>query len=111
MVADYEPPRKWPEYDAEHTPGIEPLVLQVPEYDIVPCPGWLRARLRERCTGYPPIWHGDGTVTLWHPDSPGVRIRVHPGPLRRYGVVRSPFASLYEVLRYYAARRALDTTA
>lgn len=49
----------------------------------------------------PPIWHDDGTVTLWHPDSPGTRVRVRPGLLRRLHIVRSPFATLSEVLRAY----------
>ena len=33
----------------------------------------------------PPIWHDDGTVTLWHDDSPGVRLRVRPCLWRRLG--------------------------
>lgn len=42
-----------------------------------------------------------GTVTLWHPESPGVKVTVRPCWLRRLGIVRSPFATLGEVLRMY----------
>jgi hypothetical protein len=44
-------------------------------------------------------------VTLWHPDSPGVRVTVRPSLLRRVGVIRSPFATLGEVARMYRTNR------
>lgn len=50
---------------------------------------------------FPPIDHGDGTITLWHPDSPGTRLRVEKSWLRKLGVVRSEFAITGEVLNYY----------
>lgn len=41
------------------------------------------------------------TYTLWHPDSPGVRLIVRrPGLLRRLGINRSCFATLSEALNY-----------
>lgn len=37
------------------------------------------------------------SYTLWHPDSPGVRLVVRrPSLLRRAGIIRSPFATLGE---------------
>lgn len=54
---------------------------------------------------YPPVWHDDGTVTLWHPDSPGTRIRIRPGFIRRTLRRREPFATLTETIRYFRARR------
>lgn len=54
---------------------------------------------------YPPIPHPDGSITLWHPDSPGMRVRVRPCLLRRLGIIRSPFATLGEVCRMYRDRR------
>lgn len=54
---------------------------------------------------FPPIRHDDGTVTLWHPDSPGTRLRVRPSLLRRLRIVRSPFATLGESARYYRDRK------
>lgn len=37
------------------------------------------------------------TYTLWHPDSPGVRLVVRrPSLLRRLRIIRSPFATLGE---------------
>lgn len=53
---------------------------------------------------YPPIWLEDGRLELWHPDSPGVRVRIQPGRLRRWGWRRSEFATLGEVLDAYRAR-------
>lgn len=50
---------------------------------------------------YPPIRHADGTWTLWHPDSPGTRLRVRPSLLRRLGIVRSPFATQGETARRF----------
>lgn len=39
------------------------------------------------------------TYTLWHPDSPGVRIVVRrPALLRRAGIIRSEFATIGEAL-------------
>jgi len=40
-------------------------------------------------------------VLLWHPDSPGMRVMVKPSLLRRFGIVRAPFATLGEVIRHY----------
>lgn len=37
----------------------------------------------------------------WHPDAPGTRLTIRPGWLRRLGLVRSPFATLGEVQRYW----------
>lgn len=50
---------------------------------------------------FPPIWHDDGSVTLWHPDSPGGRLRLRPSWWRRWVAPGSPFATLGEVGRYY----------
>lgn len=44
------------------------------------------------------------TVTLWHPASPGVRVTIKPGLLRRLGLRTSPFATLSET--YGADRKA-----
>lgn len=44
-------------------------------------------------------------VTLWHPDSPGVHVTVRPSLLRRLGIVRSPFATLGEVVRMYREKK------
>lgn len=41
----------------------------------------------------------------WHPDSPGVRMIIRPGLLRRLGVNRSQFATTSEVLRKYKQGR------
>jgi len=41
---------------------------------------------------------GEVVVMLWQPDSPGVRVVVRPCLLRRLGIIRSPFATLGEVL-------------
>jgi hypothetical protein len=41
---------------------------------------------------------GEMVVVLWHPDSPGMRVTVRPCLLRRLGIIRSPFATLGEVL-------------
>jgi hypothetical protein len=57
----------------------------------------------------PPIWHDDGTVTLWHDDSPGVRLRVRPCLWRRLGLIRHPFTTLGERGRYYRDRRTGPT--
>lgn len=53
---------------------------------------------------YPPIWHDDGTVTLWHPDSPGTRIRIRPTLTRRLLRRNNPFATLTETRRHYRHR-------
>ena len=37
-------------------------------------------------------------VIVWHPDSPGMKVVVRPCLLRRLGIIRSPFATLGEVL-------------
>lgn len=58
-------------------------------------------------TPKPPIRHDDGTVTLWHDDSPGVRLRVRPSLLRRLGLIRHPFTTLGERSRYYAAQEGI----
>lgn len=52
----------------------------------------------------PPIWHGDGTVTLYHDDSPGMRLRVKAGLIRRTLRRRSRFATTRETLRHYKAQ-------
>ena len=54
---------------------------------------------------FPPIWHGDGTVTLWHDDSPGIRLRVRPCLFRRLGLIRHPFTTIGERGRYYREAR------
>lgn len=48
---------------------------------------------------------GKGRQFLWHPDSPGMAMWVRPCWLRRVGVIRSPFATNGEVLRYYRKER------
>jgi hypothetical protein len=53
---------------------------------------------------YPPIWHDDGTVTLWHDDSPGTRLRIRPGLLRRTLFRRGAFTTVGEAARYYRKR-------
>jgi hypothetical protein len=40
-------------------------------------------------------------VWLWHPESPGVRVWVYPCLLRRWGIIRSEFATLGEMVRSY----------
>lgn len=45
-------------------------------------------------------------VRLWHPDSPGGRVEVLPGLLRRLGIVRSDFATLAEMRRTHKANLA-----
>lgn len=40
-------------------------------------------------------------VTLYHPDSPGSIVTVRPCLLRRLGIIRSPFATLGEVIRMH----------
>lgn len=60
--------------------------------------------MNETTRSFPPIWHDDGTVTLWHPSSPGVRIRLRPNRFRRLFTPREPFATLGEVLRHYRRR-------
>lgn len=45
-------------------------------------------------------------VTLWHPDSPGVKLSVRPSWLRCLGVSRSDFASLGESI--HATRKLPD---
>ncbi len=53
----------------------------------------------------PPVWHDDGSVTLWHPDSPGVRLTLHrPTWARRHLRRRESFATLREVLAHYRER-------
>lgn len=42
---------------------------------------------------------------VWHPSSPGVRILVRPGPLRRMGLVHSDFATSGEMRRYHRDHR------
>jgi len=44
-------------------------------------------------------------VELWHPDSPGVRVIVRPGLLRRIRLNRSVFATLGECIRADRDRR------
>lgn len=50
---------------------------------------------------WPPIWHGDGTVTLWHDDSPGVRVRIKADWFRRTFKRKSEFATSRELRNYY----------
>lgn len=38
-----------------------------------------------------------GLYVLWHPDSPGVRVTIVPGLLRRLRIRRSPFATFGEI--------------
>ena len=45
----------------------------------------------------------------WHPDSPGTRLIVRPGLLRRLGLVRSEFATLGEVRGYYRDHDSTDS--
>lgn len=75
--------------------GVLPKPRKPPGDD--PRAGWL----------VPPIWHDDGTVTLWHPNSPGVRVTVHPAPVRRLlrflGLHTSAFASHLETTRAFRA--------
>ena len=51
----------------------------------------------------PPIWHGDGTVTLYHDDSPGVRLRVKATLWRRLVLRNYPFTTIGDRRRYYKA--------
>ena len=52
----------------------------------------------------PPIWHGDGTVTLFHDDSPGTRLRIKAGWFRRIFKRKSMFATGREILKYYKSQ-------
>ena len=53
-----------------------------------------------------PHRESDGTWTLWHPESPGVRLyRVKPGVLRRLGLNRSAFASNGETIAHHRRAR------
>ena len=45
----------------------------------------------------------DRFLILWHPDSPGARVPVRVGLLRRLGLRRSPFATLGETVAFYRA--------
>lgn len=38
-----------------------------------------------------------GLYVLWHPDSPGMRVTIVPGLLRRLRIRRSPFATFGEI--------------
>lgn len=52
----------------------------------------------------PPVWEPDASrVVLWHPESPGMRVRIDAGRLRRWGLRRSAFATTSEVYAAYAA--------
>ena len=42
-----------------------------------------------------------GLYVLWHPDSPGTRVWVIPGILRRLGLRRSEFATSREVAQFH----------
>lgn len=54
---------------------------------------------------YPPVKHSDGTVTLWHNDSPGARVRVKPCLARRLGLIRGSFATTSEIFNMYKERK------
>ena len=50
----------------------------------------------------PPIWQADGSVVLWHPESPGVRVVIGKATwLRRTVLRRQPFATFGEMRRHY----------
>ena len=54
-------------------------------------------------TGRVRAQRADTWLKLWHPDSPGVRVFIAPSRWRRWGIVRSKFATLGEVKRMYEA--------
>lgn len=50
-------------------------------------------------------------LTLWHPDSPGMRVTVTVGLLRRLRLRRSEFATLGESIREHRRRDDRDAFA